>query len=261
MIIDNQKRLFEGTYEDFIHQSTYDLMLVPTQIMKNILGWSFEPGYDHPFTHGLLDYVLKPQCHSTDTRMARFYAQYTPKNLFEVFFDSLHDPLLEEVPDSSLDILTSTSSKTLITPWAHESIPMGGFADNMPETEGSHFLGPVSERHLNSEYERLVEIYESVKAHGFDVDKQTDTIRGYFLKHLGEFRFIVVGGNHRVGVLNALGATHVPIQMHPQRLPIVAIDDILTWPQVKNGVFDPRLAKAIFLAFFEQPRRLKNWTF
>lgn len=261
MIIDKHNRLFEGTFEALITQSTHDLMLMPTRIIKNILGWSFEPGYDHPFTQGLLDYVLEPERHPTRTRMHSFYQTYTPKNLLEAFFNSTDDPLLKGVNASALAILTSTTSKTLITPWANESIPMGGFAEGMPETEGSHFLGPVSERHLLSEYQRLVEIYTSVKAHGFDVDKQTDTIRGYFLKYYDEYRFIVVGGNHRVGVLNALGSNHVPIQIHPQRIPIVSLEDLNNWPQVKNGVFDPHLARAMFLAFFEKPRTLKEWTF
>ncbi len=261
MIIDTHQRLFEGSYEDFIQQSEKDLMLVPTKQIKNILGWSFEAGYDHPFTHGVLDYAAQPQRHPNATRMHRFYEHFTPKNLMEVFFNTPDDPALKAVPQKALEILLSTSSKTLLTPWAYDAIPMGGFAENMPESEGSHFLGPVSDRHLESEYRRLIDIYNSVKAAGFDVDKQTDTIRGYFLKHDDEYRFIVVGGNHRVGVLNALGYPHIPIQMHPQRIPMVSLDSLMSWPQVQQGLFDPLLAKAMFLNFFTSPRRLHQWQF
>ncbi len=261
MIIDPSKRLFEGSFQAFIEQKSKDLMLVPNKIIRNILGWSFEPNYDHPFTHGLLDYAQDKSVKPQETKMHRFYQHYTPKTLFETFFDHQNDPDLKGLTATDLDILKKTSSKTLITPWANEAILMGGFGQNMPEAEGSHFLGPVSDRHLTSEYQRLVSIYESVKTHGFNVDQQTDTIRGYFLRHEDEYRFVVVGGNHRVGVLNALNYTSTPIQMHPERMPLVSLETIEQWPQVANGTFTKAMAKILFLQFFSSPRRLNDWQF
>ena len=250
MFKDSNHRVFKGSYEAFLQQDDQDLVRVPVNILRNILGFSFEIGARHPFTQGMLDYAADKTISPDHTAMAQFYRKFRPRTLLEAFFDAPDHPLLKELNTNDLTPLIKTSSKYLLTPWAWELIEMGGFGQSMAKQEGSHFLGPVTQRHLHSEFKRLTGIYDTVAAEGFDVDKQTDTIRGYFMKKGPHTRFVVVGGNHRVGVLCALGYTHIPVAIHKHRLPWVDIDALDTWPQVKNAVFTRPMATSVFERFF-----------
>ena len=249
-MIKTHPSIFIGSPQAFL-SSSQRFFACPVAMTRNILALPFAVGQGHPFTEGMVDYIVSPLLSAAQTRMARFYERYQPTNLLEALFGSTEHPLLHGLTKADLQPLLSISSKTYLVPWVNEAIPMGGFGEGMPEEAGSHYLGPVSEQHLLSEYERVKAVVHSVQTHGFDVEQQTDTIRGYFLAHQERTVMVVVGGNHRVGALAALRSPTIPIELHPNRPSLVQLEHIKDWPMVQNGTFSIPLAKAIFTRFFE----------
>ena len=248
MILDHPD-LFYGTAHDFL-TSKKRFYACPTSQARNILALPFQPGEGHPFTEGIRDYLSDRTLSADATRMARFYERFQPATLFDAFFSSVDHPLLKELDPTELNPLQTFSSLTYAAPWIEDPIPMGGFGQDMPESEGSHYLGPVSERHLTSEYARLQTVVQSIETHGFDIDKQSDTIRGYFLFHHDQSVCVIVGGNHRVGALAALNSPFIPVEQHPHRPQRVSLDTIDSWPMVQAGTVSQALAQAVFLRFF-----------
>lgn len=249
-IIDHHHQIFTGTLAAFLNQKEVPFFPVPLSQAQNILHLSFNGG-DHPFTEGIKAYHLNPDIEVEDSPMGHFYNHFQPKNLLEAFFGDENHPLIRALPKNETDSLKNISSKWYVVPWMDDIIEMGGFGEAMPKEEGSHYLGPTSKRHLQSEWNRLRSIYHSVKTPGFDLNQQTDTIRGYFLAHKDDTIAVMVGGNHRVGVLNALNAPFIPMELHPHRPSRVHLDQLEEWPQVVNKKVSKPLAKAIFLSFFE----------
>ena len=247
-IIDPQQKIFNGTVEAFLNQKDAPFFPVPLNIAHNILHLSFTGGH-HPFTEGIKAYHQDANIEVEKTPMARFYKDFQPQNLLEAFFKDDKHPLIRLIPKSELDVLKNVSSKDYVVPWVQERIEMGGFGENMPKEEGSHYLGPTSKRHLESEWNRLKSIYHSVQE-GFDINQQSDTIRGYFLTHQDKTIAVMVGGNHRTGVLAALNAPYIPMELHPHRPKIVQLEEMDTWPLVKSKWMSKALAKAVFLSFF-----------
>jgi hypothetical protein len=248
-MIKDHPSIFQGSVEAFL-QSNQRFFACPMDIARNILALPFVKGQGHPFTEGMVDYLAMPSRSANQTRMALFYERYQPKNLLEAFFGGIDHPLLDGLTTFDLEPLVTLSSKWYVVPWVQEPIKMGGFGEAMPEAAGSHYLGPVSDQHLFSEFERIKAVVHSVQTHGFDVEKQTDTIRGYFLMHQDRPVMVVVGGNHRVGALAAMNSPYVPIERHPERPSVVRLEEIDQWPLVANGTFTIPMAKAIFLRFY-----------
>ena len=248
-MIKDHPSIFLGDVEEFL-TSDKRFFACPMDIARNILALPFVRGQGHPFTEGMVDTLADAALSASQTRMALFYQRYQPKNLLEAFFGGDDHPLLKGLTALDLQPLLTMSSKWYLAPWVDEPIKMGGFGEGMPEDAGSHYLGPVSDQHLTSEYERIKAVVHSVQTHGFDVEKQTDTIRGYFLVHQERSVMVIVGGNHRVGALAALQSPTVPVELHPERPSVVRLDQILEWPMVQNGTFSTAVATAIFLRFF-----------
>lgn len=248
-MIHPDKTIFHGSAKAFL-DSDKRFFACPIDQTRNILSLPFARGHSHPFTEGMSDVIKDASMTAHPSKMALFYQQYQPKNLLEAFFKDANHPLLAGLPLEDLDVLIHLSTENYLVPWVDTTIPMGGWGQNMAPAEGSHYLGPVSEKHLLSEFQRLKDILISVQTSGFNVHLQTDTIRGYFLFHQSETTCVIVGGNHRVGVLAALNAPYIPIELHPKRPKEVTLDQLDQWPMVKNGMFSPGLATAIFRRFF-----------
>ncbi len=249
MIIDPNKKLFAGSVDAFLHQKDAVFYPVLLKDATNILHEDFM-SHRHPFTEGMKAYGQNPELHVKDSPMAYFYQTYQPKNHLEAFFGTRENPLLKNASEEDIKPLISFSTRDYLAPWVESPIPMGGIGDGLDASHGSHYLGPVSDLFLEREYQRLVGIYNSVQAQGFNLTLQTDTIRGYFIRHQGMTRSIIVGGNHRAGVLTALKAPYIPVERHPDRPTLVQLEDLNEWPQVKNNTMSKAIAEAIFLSFF-----------
>jgi len=239
MIIDKNHLIKTKSYSDILKENYQGLFYVDTEDIVNPLGFSFMPGENHPFTEAILSYAKNPKVDAKDTYMKSFYETFSAPTLGEAFFHgkNISHPLYK-VP-----------SKKYFVPW-FDRMDMGGFGENLAPNHGSHFIGPVSDTFLNNEFNRLKSIYDSIQEKGFDVAVQSDTIRGYFLKKNEEYKFVVVGGNHRVAVLHALGEKMIPVQLHPSRAPVIDYDGLDRFNNVKHHSFTEKEAKEVFNVIF-----------
>lgn len=241
MIIDQKQRIKHEPYEKIISQGYKGLFYVDVKDIINPLGMAFSKGANHPFTEAMIEYEHNNALDPSHSTMNHFYKTFCPSSLGDAIFKGT----------LQAHRLYNISPKTYQVPWL-KTMPMGGFGDDLDETQGSHFLGPVSPLFLTREYNRLTAIYDSIKAHGFDVDIQTDTIRGYFLLSEGNYKFVIVGGNHRVAVLNALGVEKIPVELHPNRPALVSRDEAKDWPLVQAQTFSLQGAMLVFDSIFNR---------
>ena len=231
MIIDHKNLVASLPYDAIIEYAYPALFYVATDIIINPLGFGFKKGRNHPFTNAMVAYKQNKALNAKHSPMYAFYHHYQPKTLHEAFLGY----------SSNNASVLNASPKMYHVPWM-KAIPMGGIGHHLDETHGSHFLGPVSDALVNNEFKRLSRIFNSIARDGFDVEKQTDTIRGYFLRQGDQHRFIIVGGNHRVGVLSAMESSHIPVMLHLERPRVVDREDLLNSDDLQRFHTDEALA-------------------
>ncbi len=98
------------------------------------------------------------------------------------------------------------------------------------------------------EYKRLVGLYESIRADGFN--REFGHPRFLLMQRGPSYRYISAGnGNHRTAVMAALGYETMPAVF---RVPgIIDVDMVDYWPQVCNGVWSRDQAIAYFNHLFD----------
>src|SRR5690606_24335256 len=79
-----------------------------------------------------------------------------------------------------------------------------------------------------------------------------DGIRGQLLAANGEMRFLIKSGFHRVAVLAALGHDEVPVRFANGFQRLKTLDQLPTWPLVREGVFTPREAELVVERLFTE---------
>ena len=109
--------------------------------------------------------------------------------------------------------------------------------------------------------QRTINTYLSIKERGYNPELFSDKslnhgfIRGVMLKNDNDYRFVVLGGQHRVASLSLLGYEHIPvIFQHFLYNPtpcIVDLKNLLNWPVYKMGIYDENAAITVFKAFFK----------
>lgn len=105
-------------------------------------------------------------------------------------------------------------------------------------------------------YQRTIKTYESIKNNGYkpelfsDMSRKNGYIRGVILKKEDEYRFIVLGGQHRVAALSCLDYEEVPV-IFDTNMAIVDYKNINNWPVIRKGIYDLKDAQIIFNGFFE----------
>lgn len=96
---------------------------------------------------------------------------------------------------------------------------------------------------------RLKVLVDSINAEGYlRHDGHDGDIEVEALIQGEDFRFHVVNGNHRAAVLRALGWTELPVRV----VRLVRKSEVLLWPKVIDGTYEPREALAIFNLFFQR---------
>jgi hypothetical protein len=109
--------------------------------------------------------------------------------------------------------------------------------------DGWRSFGPVSDRLIDLELNRLTRTYDSIAHHGFDASAGV---------MLGRVRLwgddILVSpfhGWHRTAVLLTLGAQSIPMRFSHHE-PVVRRNEVALWPNVVNGLFTVDEALQVF---------------
>lgn len=120
---------------------------------------------------------------------------------------------------------------------------------------GNHNIGPNTEEFGQAEFKRLIGSYEVLREGGYTPDFFVDGyITGYLLIRKDDYRFIASEGQHRIAALAALGYDSFVCRfdLKPWTVQTVFYNQAGKWPQVKAGIFTPRVAKMCFEHFFRR---------
>lgn len=104
--------------------------------------------------------------------------------------------------------------------------------------------GPCNDAVKYSEVARLVNVFESIRKHGFHRSARPDgDIGAVVLRANGANRYLVSPGHHRAAALAALGHVVAPVRV---RSPIVRREDVDRWPAVRHGLYLKETALQVF---------------
>jgi hypothetical protein len=176
--------------------------------------------------------------------LQRYYATWTPQSLAQ----ALVCPELEK--DGGL---TATLPYAIALPWsrmapdeAREAFERIGSYEHAafgaPELsisgDGYGLQGPVSEKKLELEIRRLLDLLRSIRCFGFENDRESVTaeviVRG------DDYQCVVKHGYHRLAVMSALGYTHIPVTIDQ----LLDESELHHWPQVVRGHWSAAAAEA-----------------
>lgn len=224
---------------------------VPVSRCCDHVNLSYGPGSWHYFCAALREGRLKP-CKTSIYK--KYVESFKPSSLAEVFVDinkSPAEPWLALRRYSSLYFANAM-------PWStNERLKSVGPGMNL-----SHF-GPLTSSQVAIEMERLQSASNSIIQYGYLPELHYDGyVRGFFLVRGSDYRFMVTSGKHRMPAISEGMLSEIDVIIEPNNfLPIVDIDDLKDWPQVRSGLYSETEASALFNSYFDgmeaQARRLK----
>lgn len=130
--------------------------------------------------------------------------------------------------------------------WLHKDHKKAGVELHI--NHGFTYYGPVTEKKLTIETDRLLKIYQSI--HKFQFNRSDshdgDIIGTAFISKTGEWRWNVSSGHHQSIALAALGYDSVPLRV--KRL--VYENEASYWPNVLSGLYSKEGALKLFNTIF-----------
>lgn len=163
-----------------------------------------------------------------------YYRHHQPQDIFEQHF-------INSAP---------SNFKAIALPWDYSTKSYNG--EGLPPEHGRQHYGPVSKKKLTHEMSRLDNLLFSIQEKGYD-PSLGGHIRGYFLRNNNkndEWRFLVVGGQHRAAVLAYLRYKEIPVIFQPNYVRVICEDEINEWPGVRSGQYSASDAKRVFQSYF-----------
>jgi hypothetical protein len=209
--------------------------------------FSYGPEGWNPFVETLLEYGSGRHTRYHGSILNRYYEAFQPRTTLEVFLGLRGDG--EAYATSPVQRFTLDTYFPVL-PWQPRVYKLRGEM-GLDASHGSQAYGPVSEAKGRLEFSRLTRTYDSIRRHGYRPTGAPDAdILGYFLRHGGDYRFVVRAGFHRMAALAALKHDPVRVRFFPHYPRVIDLADVESWPQVKAGNMDAGTAEAIFLSFF-----------
>ncbi|NBG89526.1 hypothetical protein [Isachenkonia alkalipeptolytica] len=237
-------------YSNVIYSTKENFFLVDVDISCNQIGFMFGKEEWHPFTKAVQEIIKRENVIYKDSILKKFYDSYQPASLYELFFSKMANGL-----DSyEVDYLKSISKLSLTLPWFYEKKEIVSGEKGLCSSHGWQGCGPVSDEKGLLELNRLKVVYNSISKKGYK-SKHSDEINGYFLKNEDVYRFIVLGGNHRVPVLSAMGYEYIPVKFRSNYPRVIDIKNVKEWPHVKSGEMSENIAREIFMTFFNSEKK------
>jgi hypothetical protein len=114
--------------------------------------------------------------------------------------------------------------------------------------QGHTYFGPVSDDKIRMEASRIISLCRSIGEHGFIAPGSADNdIWAIALRNeVGEYRWILQGGQHRASVAFALGLHEMPVAVRY----VVRREDAAHWRNVRTGMFSQNGALTLFDRIF-----------
>lgn len=223
-------------------------------------GFSYSPDGWHPFVATLREYAAgKSRCYG-DSILKRYYEAFQPANGADaiVGFERAPEPFTEHPPHAYRATpwrsLTVDEVDRNVREWSKEDVEEHGNAKQnwSLETDGFLYHGPVSDRKGQLEYQRLVDVYESIRTSGYN--RFAGHAHILLLRRDENIRFLNSGeGNHRTAAMAALGYKTIPAVF--SRPHIVDVDMAEYWPYVRRGVWTQEQSEAYLNHLFDYDSR------
>lgn len=215
---------------------------VPIQCCSNLYLQFYGPGANNPYVETVRDYMEGMHMKYEGSRLYHYYEQCRR--------DLLNDPFREFTNSLAQLMPSSPGSKGRPLPFPWELTVAGRKQVPEPLELSGQFLYPHKKAREN--FSRLIRVYESIREKGYRPTSTPDgEIQGFFLKNLGDYRFIVQAGMHRSAVLSAMGYTRIRVTFRPNSFRAIDLIDIENWPQVRGGLYEPSVAERFFLRYFK----------
>lgn len=133
------------------------------------------------------------------------------------------------------------------------------FGRNLTIEDGWNNFGPVSDRLLEMETDRLFELMQSIRRYGYRRKDRPggDIDVAVLWNDEDQWGFKTTGGAHRAAVLAGLGYEQIPVRITR----MVRRKDVDIWPNVSSGLYSREQAVALFDRILEgqRPSVLDPW--
>lgn len=237
-----------------IEDNKKNIFYVPVEKCCNFYGFNYSKKNWHPFTKQVEQIIENPKIDYNNSVIKDFRKKIKQKGFNKVILLNKDIELGKYIPDKVKRKVKESESRIPrpIVPYRIE--------DNLNDPK--YYYYPKNDFFREDNHvSRLKEIYFSMKEEGFKPEKfngfSSYFIRGVLLKKESDYRFVVVGGRHRIAVLAALGYEQIPVTFHdnqhkglkwPQ---VLDINNIENFPIVRNDIYPKELTKEIFNLYFE----------
>ncbi len=220
---------------------------VEVERCRSLNGFGFGEGAWNHFQAALEEMLSKPDLNYEESILKRFFASFQPKSRQEQLFGEL-----------AADLHPLQQGWTLL-PWAEsKNRRLNASESPVLNNGGNPHYGPNTGEFGTYVLKRLLATYTLIKQFGYRPEIFPDGyIQGYLLKDGADYRFYVNEGQHRMAAVGLLGFEQIRVKFNPDFLPVVDIKNIRQWPQVKNGLYEKKVAEKVFYYYFEENGRKK----
>lgn len=203
----------------------------------NPLGFSFGKNGWHCLVEYLRELESNPDMPIEDSILYRFHKRYQPLSIREL------------VVAAGMEV--DFDPGFFRYPWGDFKTD---FDHTLPEKDKhrTRFCGPSDESLIEADALNIKALRDTMKYHGYNPWKYPNSfIGGVFLcKDGGDYRFVVLQGNHRVAVMSYLGIERFQVIFLKNRMRCIEEKDIDTWYYVKKVMCTKEAARKYFDAFF-----------
>ena len=232
------------------------LATVPLSDGRGLPQFSWGENGTHPFVRaakaGVAHRSFDEAQSAVATSLAGFYSTYQPASLHDMLWESVERPgKLADYP--AWAVMMPWQGGDDIDSWMQkisETVRKEGRGSKgrLTISDGWSWSGPVSPEKLDLEATRLTRTLRAIKKRGYRRHDGFDgDIRAIVLVNAnGDWVWQSYAGQHRAAVLSALGVQQVPVRVSG----LVREHDVLTWPQVTNGLYTADQAIDIFHRVF-----------
>ena len=222
---------------------------VPISKCVNSYGYSYCPdALEHPFVVTLKEYAHNPDITCPETNLYRFWQNFRPRSLQEALFG---DSTQQDCKTASIRYVEGFDSfqvNPMPMPWSNDA-----------KLRRYRELQPRNPQTPEVHFKRLTRLFDSVTANGYRPERYSDGslrhgfIRVCMLKNGDDLRFVILGGQHRLAVLSALGHNHVDAIFDYHMLhtpPVVDLATLDHWTVIRRGLYDSAAAHRVFGRLF-----------
>ncbi len=213
--------------------------IVPTDKCSSFTGYSFgSKGWNH-LKATLEEYDHNPGKPISETIFYKYHNLFTPRNASDIFStEYLYEELSFDPPLG-------------IHPWG--SFRKGyGYDFTLPKRwEDSRFCGPTAVEKIKYFYSEFIKLYQKISKEGFNQSKYP-AISGTILhKENGDYRYIVLQGNHRAAICGHIGIHQMVAKPLTGRFRIISENEVNQWYFVKKNKCSASDAIKYFNMYFK----------